>query len=291
MVTIFTPSYNRASFLPRVYECLCKQTSHDFEWLIVDDGSIDNTNEVIINIQQQHVHSFPIAYLRKENGGKHTAINLGVKKAKGELFLILDSDDSLPESTVSDVLQRFNLVAHDESLAGICGLMAHHNGVKIGSGFPEEMLVANSLELRFKYRVTGDLMEVWKTSVLRENPFPEINGERFCPEQLLWFRIAYRLLCINKVIYYRDYLDGGLTDNIVKVRMKSPIASTMFYGELNQYDIPFMYKVKAAINYWRFRFCIRKGNVASISCLWAVVIPIAYAMHIVDTFKIKKFAK
>lgn len=293
MVTIFTPSFNRASFLPRVYESLCKQTSKDFEWLIVDDGSTDNTREVIYQIKAKHTVPFPIRYIYKQNGGKHTAINLGAKEAKGELFLILDSDDSLPADSVAYILSEYKEVANSGNLAGVCGLMAHHDGTLIGSGFPKDQLVANSLEQRYKYGVTGDLTEVWKTDVLREFPFPEISGERFCPEQLVWFRIArkYKLSCFNKIIYFRDYLDGGLTDNIVKVRMKSPIASTMCYAELNQYEIPIMQKLKAAINYWRFRFCVTDAVPSSIGGHWLLIIPIAYLMHLVDMYQLKKIEK
>ena len=94
ILTVFTPVYNRADFLNAIYKSLKEQTVKDFEWLIVDDGSSDNCDNVLSDIVSNHNDSFRIRFYKKTNGGKHTAINLGVRKSEGELFLILDSDDS-----------------------------------------------------------------------------------------------------------------------------------------------------------------------------------------------------
>lgn len=289
-LTIFTPTYNRGKYLPLIYKSLCEQTCKDFEWLVVDDGSTDTTSTIMQRIMQDTLHEFPINYYYKPNGGKHTAINMGVEKSNGKLFLILDSDDELPPNAVDDVIDKYKTIADAEYCCGVCGLIAHRDGKLIGCGFPVDCFEANSLDLRYKYNVTGDLKEVFKTDVLREYPFPEFYGERFCPEALIWNRIAqkYTLKCFNKVFYYADYLDGGLTDNIVKIRMKSPIASMMCYSELNKMNIPFKHRLKAAINYWRFRFCLKNSNnPVNINVLWWWVIPIAYVMHRHDMKSIK----
>lgn len=289
-LTIFTPIYNRAHFLNKIYQSLISQSVKDFEWLIVDDGSSDDCDSVLYDIVAKHKDAFEIRFYRKSNGGKHTAINLGVNEAKGDLFLILDSDDSLPPHSVATIIKQYNEVVTDDAICGVSGLMAHHDGSLIGSGYPINGMVASSLELRYKYNVTGDLIEVFKTKVLREFPFPEFIGERFCPEVLVWNRIAqkYKLKCFNEVAYYRDYLDGGLTYNIVKIRMKSPLASITCYSELNKLKIPLIHKIKAAINYWRFRFCVSTQKThPNISVLWFWVVPIAYLMHINDLKRIK----
>lgn len=295
MITIFTPTYNRAHLLRDAYESLCEQNfGRDFEWLVVDDGSMDNTREVIEEINSKHTSSFSIRYIYKSNGGKHSAINVGVQEAKGELLWILDSDDSLPKNAFSVVAKRWNSLgkSQKEKLAGICGYMAHHDGKVIGSPIVEAGTVASSLEMRHKLHVTGDMMEVWRTDVMREFPFPEIPNERFCPEALVWNRIAkkYPLYMIPDVIYYRDYLDGGLTDNIVKIRMKSPIASMMTYAELFgsdiDFDLPFGQKVKAAINYWRFAFCAKKRDV-KINGWGNLLAPLGFLMFLNDKRKVK----
>lgn len=288
-VTVFTPTYNRAYILPKLYESLKKQICNDFEWLIVDDGSTDETEKIVRGWLTEE--TFPVRYIKQLNGGKHAAINRGVLETKSELFFIVDSDDSLPPNSISTIIHEYKDISKDNSICGVSGLMAHHDGSLIGSGYPLNGMVASSLDLRYKYNVTGDLIEVFKTKVLREYPFPEIQGERFCPEALVWNRIAkkYKLKCFNEVVYYRDYLDGGLTDNIVKVRMKSPLASVVFYSELNQLNIPLKQKIKSAINYWRFRFCLNgEKTLPRINSQWFWVVPIAFFMHVNDLKKTRK---
>jgi len=289
MITVFTPTYNRAKLLPRLYESLCKQTFRDFEWIIVDDGSVDDTHDVVEsfmngNDDENGSNNFPIRYYYQENGGKHRAINHGVREAKGELFLILDSDDSLPSDSLELITEVYSQIKDNESFGGVCGYMAHHDGTIIGKGNEENILDTNTIDLRYRYNVKGDMCEVFKTSVLREDPFPEIDGEKFCPEALVWNRIAkkYRLRVFRNVIYFRDYLDGGLTDKIVKIRMKSPIASMMCYQEMNELDIPLLQRLKAAINYWRFRFCSNSASKPVLKWCWNWVMPVGYLLHLKD---------
>lgn len=292
LITVFTPTYNRAKLLLRLYKSLQEQTSKDFEWVIVDDGSTDNTKEVIDNIITQQENHFPIRYFYKENGGKHTAINQGAKIALGDLFLILDSDDSLPIYSIERILFFYKTNKGRPDFGGVCGLMGHHDGTRIGSGFPFKTFYANIIELRYNYHITGDLSEVFKTDVLKEFPFPEITGETFCPEVLLWNRIArkYKLYCFKEIIYLRDYLEGGLTDKIIEIRMKSPIATTICYGEMLDLHIPIKDKIKAAINYWRFYFCIEEKSKIrkKINLLWVGLLPIGWAFHVKDHIRIKK---
>jgi glycosyltransferase involved in cell wall biosynthesis len=312
MITVFTPAYNRAHLLPRLFESLCKQTYKDFEWVIVDDGSSDDTKSVVekfsvigfelsgdkaqslntqhstlntdLKTQNSKLKTNTIRYFYQENGGKHRAINRGVKEAKGELFLILDSDDTLPERSLEWIDHYYQQIKNDASFGGVCGYMAHHDGTKIGRGNNDEVLDANSIEMRYKYKIQGDMLEVFRTSVMREIPFPDIPGEKFVPEALVWNRIAckYRLRVFQEVVYYRDYLDGGLTDKIVKIRMMSPIASMMTYAELNSHQIPFVFKVKAAINYWRFRFCSDAKEKPALKWWYHWTMPIGWGMHLKD---------
>ena len=316
MITVFTPAYNRGHLLHRVYESLCKQTFRDFEWVVVDDGSKDDTKNLIdklsvfsyqlsdedtdglknstletgskLSTLHSKLKTFPIRYIYQENGGKHRAINRGVKEAQGELFLILDSDDTLPEKSLETINHYYQQIKDDRSFGGVCGYMAHHDGTIIGRGCDMPVLDANSIEIRYKYNIQGDMLEVFRTEVMREIPFPEIPGEKFVSEALVWNRIAckYRLRVFHEVVYYRDYLEGGLTDKIVKIRMTSPIAAMMTYAELSGYDIPFVSKVKAAINYWRFRFCFKKnenedgkGRYPKLRWWWNWVMPVGFAMY------------
>jgi len=278
--TIFTPTYNRAHLLARAYQSLVSQNFQDFEWLIVDDGSTDETEAVVRGFIDDG--KLDIRYIKKPNGGKHTAINLGAREARGELFFILDSDDKLPTDALEKTAHYWQQIRDDSSFAGLCGLDAYFDGRVVGGGLPQTTIDCTSLEIRFSYGVKGDLKEVFRTSVLRECPFPEIPGERFCPEALLWNRIAqkYKLRFFNEVIYQCEYQDGGLTDRIVRIRMDSPVASTTTYQEMTTYNIPFAQKVKAAINYWRFYPCLKDKQLAPrLSTMWIWTRPIGCLMH------------
>ena len=289
LLTIITPTFNRSKFLLCAYKCLCEQGYKDFEWLIIDDGSTDDTEKLFANFQNvQKLNNFPICYYRKENGGKHTAINYGVREAKGELILILDSDDTLPADALATIAQYYKQCKGYKNCAGVCGLMAHHDGQLIGTGFPKEPMYESALQFRYaeKCNVTGDLLEVYKTSVMKEFPFPEIENEKFCPESLVWNRIAnkYKLFCFNKIVYYRDYLDGGLTSKIVRIRMNSPIASTMTYAEMLDYNISLKWKIRSAINYWRFKYCISNKSLKApaVKWYWKAFQIIGLIMHLKD---------
>ena len=283
LISVITPSYNRAALLPRLYKSLCDQTCRDFEWIVVDDGSTDNTKDVMASLTSDNSMAFPIRYNRKENGGKHTAVNRGVKEAKGQLVMIADDDDLLPSVAIDIIKKSWADVDPQPSVGGIAGLdINKRTGGIIGSGLPEEHILCNAIDVRYKYHVTGDLKEVFRTDVLREFPFPEINGEKFCPEQLVWFRIAqkYSLFYINKPIYIAEYQSDGITAGITRARMQSPRASMLTYAELTTCRVPFAVKVKAAINYWRFWYCRRADTVVPpIACRWYGLRPVGWMMH------------
>lgn len=283
MITILTPTYNRCDLLPQIYQSLCQQTSPDFEWVVVDDGSTDATGKVVNKMLE--AANFPLQYFYKENGGKHTALNFGVRKAKGELVLILDSDDQLPPNAVENIEKAYAEVRGDEAFAGVCGYMAHRNGQVIGSPVVDSDI--NTIDLRYQLGVGGDMAEVFRKDILLKYPFPEIKGERFCPEALVWNRIAqnYKMQVFSKVIYFRDYLDGGLTSNIVRIRMKSPVASMMTYQEMTTYNVPFKVKVRAAINYWRFWCCRQDNSYPVIDSKWLWALPFGVSMHWIDLIK------
>ena len=328
MITIFTPTYNRAQLLPRLYESLCRQTYRNFEWIVVDDGSTDQTAELFGamhnaplktqspqaplkgGVQSGSCPPSPLKgeqlsgsktelpplqggpggapglgglkFITQPNGGKHRAINRGVREARGELFFIVDSDDWLPDDALQTVAERWEAVRNNPKIGGVCGQDMTPDGKVIGSGLPSEELVCSSLDIRLKHHVTGDLKEVFRTEVLREMPFPEFEGEKFCPEALAWNRIAqkYDLLFFSRPIYIAEYQPGGLTDRIVRVRMQSPMASMTCYSELVSYDIPLKEKLKAAINYWRFRLCGKAaGNMPRLPKLWNLAMPLGWLLH------------
>ena len=289
MITVFTPTYNRAHLLGKLYESLCRQASRDFEWLIVDDGSTDNSRELIDAYREEGV--IPISYYRQENKGKHCAINYGIQFAKGELFFIVDSDDVITPDAIAIVNEYYAAIKGDERFCGVCGLKAYFSGEKVGGESDYDVLDCNSFDFRLKYHIAGDMAEVFRTQVLRNYPFPEFEGEKYCAESTVYNRMAndgYIMRYFYKKIYLCDYLPDGLSRQSVKLRVNSPRTACLHYKECIDFSVPYLYKIKSAINYWRFRPCVPEGqSVAKLSWRWCVFMPLGYAMHFKDLIDLK----
>ena len=212
MITVFTPTYNRAYIINRLYDSLKKQTFKDFEWLVIDDGSTDDTNKYFNSIDASD-HFFRIRYLKIENGGKHRAINKALDLAEGELFFIVDSDDFLPNDSLANIYEVYSHLDNKAEFCGVCGQKGDVSGFAIGSTFDGEMLDTTYLE-RKNYNIQGDKSEVFITDVLKKYRFPEFEDEKFIPESVVWNKIAadgYKFRYFNKVVYCCEYLPDGLT--------------------------------------------------------------------------------
>lgn len=273
-LTVFTPTYNRAYILGKLYESLCRQTAGDFEWIVVDDGSTDGTEALVRG--WAGAAPFPLRYLRQANGGKHRAINRAVREARGELFFIVDSDDYLADNAVERVLSQYAAVHGREDFAGVCGMRVYPDGHRVGGDAGFTVLECNSQEFRYKFHVSGDLAEVFRTDVLRQYPFPEVPNEKFCPEALVWNRIAqkYKLRFFNEPVYICDYLPDGLTKNSLRHRVKSPISSMLTYGEIYQWRVvPAKPRIKAAISYWCFYFLGGRRSKERVRVPWLYALP------------------
>lgn len=250
-ITIFTPTYNRAYILNQLYQSLCRQSSQDFEWLIVDDGSNDQTRELVDSfIEEQKI---VIRYFYQKNGGKHRAINYGVQKAQGKLFFIVDSDDFLTLDAVETIKNEWNEITDKSLYAGLCLRKIHiKNDETFGKKFPLQKFDSNSLDLAFTLGIIGDKAIIFQTHVLEQYPFPELSGERFVPEALIWYRIAHSgllLRCIDKGIYRCEYLPDGLSKNFRSNLKNNPRGFLLFYLETLGYkEIPaFPVKIKAMV--------------------------------------------
>ena len=222
-ITVFTPTYNRAYILENLYRSLQRQTFRDFEWLIVDDGSSDNTKELVLKWQKEENH-FLIRYFYKENGGKHRAINYGVERAEGELFFIVDSDDYLTNDSLEKIAKYTKEIENDLSYCGVCGLKGHSVSDEIGTTFEGKTIDITMLD-REKYGIQGDKAEVFYTSLLKCYPFPSYDGETFLTECVVWDKIAndgYKMRFFNEIIYIGDYLSDGLTTHSDELFLKNP---------------------------------------------------------------------
>lgn len=215
MITILTPTYNRAFRLNKLYESLKRQTCREFEWLLVDDGSTDNTKELY---ESWNKEGLDCRYFYKANGGKHTAINYGVKRARGEYIFIVDSDDYLTKDAIEKVTEWTAQIKDYSGFAGVSGLRGFNHKKAIGER-PQKLYIDCKNTDRKKYGLRGDKAEIYKKEILEKYPFPEFSGERFLSEDTVWNAIArdgYQLRWYNQIIYIGEYLDDGLTRSGLK---------------------------------------------------------------------------
>lgn len=238
MITIFTPTYNRKKELKNLYNSLLKQDYSNFEWLIVDDGSSDNTKEYIKELQKDK--KIKIKYIYKENGGKQSAYNKGLEEANGDIFLCIDSDDILKSNVLDNIAKDFENIKNNSSIGGIAylqGYITDKNKI-IGTKFPEDIKEINYFDFYHKYQVKGDKLIVLKTKIAREYPFPIIANEKFIPEALIFNRISqkYNFICINKIVAYKEYLSDGYSNNYFNLVKKNPKGNMLYFKELYQLE-------------------------------------------------------
>ena len=241
MITIVTPTYNRVATLPILYQSLLKQSSNFFDWLIIDDGSTDNTKEVVNPFLVEGKIS--LRYIYKKNGGKHSALNVAFKEVKSELLFIVDSDDALTSDAVETILKDWDSI-RDKNLCGISYLRGYDDKSVIGDQHPKDHVIDNFINLRYNQGIDGDKAEVWKTDYLRDFQFPEYSGERFISESVAWIYLAKKwdMLMVNKIIYITEYLEGGLSDSGRKLRFQCP--NLMAYGSLKTMSREFSPKIR-----------------------------------------------
>lgn len=237
MITVFTPSYNRKNELKNLYNSLLNQNNNNFEWLIVDDGSTDNTKEYINDLKKDK--KIKINYIYKKNGGKQSAYNMGLDKAQGDIFLCIDSDDILKENILSKVELDFKKINKENHIAGVMYIQGYINNKKevIGTKFKEDNMIETYYNIYNKHKVTGDKLIVLKTEVAKEFYFPIIEGEKFVPEALIFNRISqkYKLLCKNTIAAYKEYLDNGYSNNYFSLVKRNPNGNALYYKEAYEF--------------------------------------------------------
>ncbi len=228
-ITVFTPTYNRGYMIETLYKSLQRQTFTDFEWLVIDDGSSDHTEELVEKWLKEE-NGFSIRYYKVKNGGKHRAINKATDLAKGKLFFIVDSDDHLTEDALEQIINWEKTLPHEQRFCGVAGNRGKSKDDFIGTTFDGEYIDATSLE-RNKYNITGDKAEVFYTEVLKNYKFQEFDGESFITEATVWDRMAYdgfKIRWFNQTIYICDYLEDGLTKNIREIFAKNPLGTACY---------------------------------------------------------------
>lgn len=248
MITIFTPTYNRGYILGRLYGSLKNQTNKDFEWIIVDDGSTDNTENIVNNWQKEN--KILIKYYKQKNQGKPIAHNLGAEKSNGELFVCVDSDDYLRANTV-DVILSFWKENNDNDTIGIVFPRVDKENNYIGKTIKKKIKKATLLDFYNRYGLKGDTMLVYKTSIIKKYKFPKIKGEKFIPETYLYDKLDQegKLLFSSEKLYVCEYLKDGYTSNAKKIIQNNPKGYILYAKNRMELSKNFEIKYKAAAQY------------------------------------------
>lgn len=221
-ITVFTPAYNRAHTLPRTYESLLMQDCKDFVWLIVDDGSSDNTAELVRSWQEKE-NGFEIRYIYKENGGMHTAHNTAYEHIDTELNVCIDSDDCLAPGAVVKILRKWEQVK-DRGYAGLIALDADMDGNIIGSGFPEGLTETTLMDY-YAAGGSGDKKLIYRTDVIKQYPpYPVFEGERYVCISSLYTLVDqdYLLAVLPEVVCNVDYQPDGHSTSMFREYRRSP---------------------------------------------------------------------
>jgi glycosyltransferase involved in cell wall biosynthesis len=261
--TILTPTYNAAHTLPRVYHSLQNQTEKDFEWLIVDDGSTDETATLVRAWQEAAI--IPIRYISQENQGKYWALNTGIQAAEGEFLVPLDADDACVPTALAEFTARWEEipVAQRPTFSGVCVLCEDQYGKLCGDPFPQDGLRATSSELAYRYQVAGEKWGFHRTDILKQFLFPDLRPCKFIPESYLWQRIAqqYQLYCCNTIlrIYYVDEQPNNLSRQLH--RPTHAAGRQLYYHWVLNHELHWFWSapilfLKAAVHYGRLSRCL-----------------------------------
>ncbi len=276
LITVFTPTYNRAYILGQAYESLKNQTDKNFTWLIVDDGSNDNTEELVKKWNQECI--IEIKYIKEENQGKHVAHNTAILNCKTQFFLILDSDDFLANNAIEILNKEVIKIMNKPNISGIIGNKYNIESKEKVDKIPKQIQYASGLELYQKYHFKGDTLRLYKTSILKENLFPVIQNEKFIYENVIFDVIdsKYRMFINRDELYYYKYLNDGYTKNGNKVKKQNPIGYAMSLKSSAIYSLKQIEKLKYKILYaiWCRRYKIKFDNDIKIGKLILIIVKI-----------------
>lgn len=235
-ITVFTPTYNRAYIISNLFESLKRQSFKDFEWLVIDDGSSDET-EVLFQQWSGQDNGFPIRYYKKKNGGKCRAINRALELANGELFFTVDSDDYLTDNALEKIANWESKLPKAERFCGVAGNLGTTSTKTPNSIFPGQYYDGSLLD-RYK-NVDGERAIIFYTDVHRQYLYPEFEGENFMTEAVTWNRMAhdgYKMRFYNEIIWIYEYKDDGLTKAGSKVFLNNPRGYGLWLKEKAEFE-------------------------------------------------------
>lgn len=285
-LTVFTPAFNRAHLLPRLYESLCNQICHDFCWLIVDDGSSDNTREMVqLWIEENKI---PIRYEYKSNGGMHTAHNVAYRLIDTELNTCIDSDDYMPIDAVEKIISFWKMHGSNK-VNGIIGLDADTKGNIIGSRLPVEKETMTLTDF-YHFGGTGDKKLVYRTDVMKSLPeYPVFEGEKYVGlgYKYLLADLQRPMLLLNEVLVHVDYQPDGSSNTMWKQYGRHPQGFAFLRRETIKHHPYFKERFKAAIHHISSCLFLKKNPIIDSPIKWLSLIAVipGILLHLLILYK------
>ncbi len=291
-ITIFTPTYNRAYCLNDCYESLKVQTCKDFIWLIIDDGSTDDTRQKVAVWKEEG--DVDISYCFQENKGMHAAHNKAYELIDTELNVCIDSDDYMPRDAVEKIIQHWKRYGNS-SVSGIMGLDSNRNGTIIGTAFPEELKQSTLFHLYHKHGVTGDKKLVYRTELTKRYPYPLFEGEKYVGLAYKYHMLDkdYELLLMNEVLCCVEYLSDGSSQNMLSQYLKNPQGFAFYRKELMK--LPFaspLFKFRQAVHYVSSSLISRNGQFLKetpLKTITLLAVPLGITLYGYITLKTRMF--
>ncbi len=287
-ITIFTPTYNRIGELAACYESLVAQTNPNFTWMIIDDGSTDETEQIVEHWQKSG--KILIEYYKKVNGGKHTAYNFAINLCKTDYFLFLDSDDTLVPECIEILDGHIDKIFDKSKISGIIGLWSSTDKTSVAR-MPVNVENLSGIELNQKYGFAGETVRMYKTNILKEYVFPIFPKEKFIYENVIFEPIdsKYKMLIVNKILARGKFLEGGYTSGADKLKVNNPKGYALSLDTSVKYALSVRKKINWTILYiiWSHNFKNAGGyKMFSSKLMYLTIYPLAMVL---EMFKQPRF--
>ncbi len=259
MVTVFTPAYNAQKTIGRLYESLKRQTEKDLQWVVVNDGSTDNTEKLINSYIDENILN--IKYGSFENQGKYSAYNKGLDLADGEYFICVDADDYIPDDTIHRIACQMDFIKDDDRCCGIVALKEIIGQSDI-QYFPKDNEILSLKKIEFEYKTAGEKTYVFKTEYAKEARFIDILPEKFFPELFIYDMLGekYTFMAVNEVFTVCEYQPEGYTSNYRKLMLNNPTGFAYLYKQRMLFSEAFLQKAGMAMRYNAFQLMSKNSK-------------------------------
>lgn len=286
MITVFTPTYNRAYLLERLYLSLIKQTNHSFIWLVVDDGSTDNTKELVERFINEN--KIRIEYYYQNNKGKMQAHNVGVEKCRTELFLCVDSDDYLIDRAVDILIKQWEENDHT-NIAGIIAKKGYDMEKELGKGYFPDQKVCN-LQNMMNKTYFGDTTMCFSSKVIKQYLFPVIKDEKFLSETYIYDQIdqKYNYILYPEIITICEYLTDGYSKNMDLISYRNPVGRMYHEAQNMKLKKGVSNKLKAGVRYNMYKKIAGEKDIRKFKLSERFILMITFPIGIIEAYKKKR---